>query len=129
MGLVRSLALATTLALAGCAGTVTVPILGGGPGTPGDPRVLDDALRGVQSAGYQPLRVDEAAGRFIVLARSDRNGLTRFLVQCFREGYVSIEAEGPGVSRDEGHLRLPAAVAQEYRRIALAVSTGIGVRR
>lgn len=129
MRFARSLALAGLLALAGCAGSITTPVLGGGPGASGDPRVLDDAMHGVQAVGYQPLRVDPAAGRFVVLAQSDRNGLTQFAVQCFREGFVSIVPDGPGITQEGERFRMPGPIAQEYRRLAFAVSAAIEVRR
>jgi hypothetical protein len=113
----------------GCAGARTVPVLGGGPGRPGDPEILRDAVRAVQVLGYQPHGLDMPHGTFYLLARSDRTGLTRFTVQCFSDGYVSIVPEGGSVRRVGDEMQLVPRLHDEYLRLAAAIGAGIEVRR
>ncbi len=116
------------LSLAGCASAVPISILGGGPGRPGDPRIFDDAVRGAQSAGYQPQQLDPEAGRFSLLARTDRTGRTRFVVQCFADGYVSVVPEGSRVTHQGEELALPPRVRDEYARVTASIVGAIEVR-
>lgn len=113
----------------GCGGARAVPVLGGGPGRPGDPEILRDAVRAVQVLGYQPHGLDAAHGTFYVLARSDRTGLTRFTVQCFSDGYVSVVPEGGAVRRSGEELVLVPRLHDEYLRLAASIGSGIEVRR
>ncbi len=124
----RSLLALCLAVLPACANVATVPVLGAGPGRAGDPSILDDAIRGAQQAGYQPLRIDADRGRFVLISRADRSGLTRFEVQCFAEGWISIVPTDGTVERDEEHIRAPAGVRAEYLRLAAEISRVIAVR-
>lgn len=121
--------LASCAALSACAGPRLVPVLGGGPGRPGDPHILGDAAGAVQVLGYQPRALDAEHGSFYVTARSDRSGLTRFTVQCFSDGFVSILPSGGAVTREGDALRLPPRIHQEYLRLAASIAASIEVRR
>jgi hypothetical protein len=121
-------ALACLCALTACGGPPPVPILGGGPGTPGDPEILRDAIRSVQTLGYQPRGIDAPHGTFYVVSRTDRTGATRFTVQCFREGWVSVVAEGGTIERIGSEIRLTRRMRDEYGRVASAIAAGIEVR-
>ena len=116
-------------ALSACAGARAVHVLGGGPGRPGDPEILRDAVRAVQVLGYQPHSLDAVHGTFYVLARTDRTGLTRFTVQCFSDGYVSIVPEGGTVRRQSEELVLMPRLREEYIRLAASIGTSIEVRQ
>jgi len=123
------LVVAASVLASGCAGARTVPVLGGGPGRPGDPEILRDAVRAVQVLGYQPHALDAPHGTFYVLARSDRTGLTRFTVQCFSDGYVSVVPEGGAVRRVGEQMQLVPRLYDEYVRLAASIGSGIEVRR
>jgi hypothetical protein len=123
------LVIAASTIAPGCARAHMVPILGGGPGRPGDPEILRDAVRALQVLGYQPQALDATHGTFHVIARSDRSGLTRFVVQCFSDGYVSIVPEGGSVRRVGEETQLLPRVHDEYLRLAASIGSGIEVRR
>jgi hypothetical protein len=116
-----------SLACSAC-GAVTTQVLAAGPGTAGDPHLLDDAIRGAHMAGYQAMRIDAERGRFEVVARSDRSGLTRFTIQCFREGWVTIVPSDGPVTRVEGAIRVPARLRDEHGRLAAEIQRMIEVR-
>lgn len=117
------------LTLSACGGSRLDPVLGAGPGRPGDPEIFHDAVRALSTLGYQPHGLDAPHGTFYVIARSDRTGRTRFTVQCFADGYVSLVPEGGHVERDGEQLRLGRHTHEEYLRLAAALGTGIEVRR
>jgi hypothetical protein len=83
----------------------------------------------VQVLGYQPHGLDAPHGTFYVLARSDRTGLTRFTVQCFSDGYVSLVPEGGSVRRVGEEVHLLPRLHDEYVRLAASIGSGIEVRR
>jgi hypothetical protein len=118
---------AVGLALAGCGGVASAP-LAAGPGRPGDPRVLDDAIRGAQLAGYPALRIDAQHGRFEVVARADRSGLTRFTVQCWREGWVTVVPTEGAITHRGHEVIVSPRVRDEQRRLAAELSRVIEVR-
>jgi hypothetical protein len=124
-----SLALGIVVLVLGAAGCNVVPshVLGAGPVSPGDPRLLDDVILAVRGAGYRPLELEPESGRFELVAQSDRRGETRFVVQCFSDGWVSILPVGPGVTESDGHLSMPRALRNEYGALAEAIDEGLVV--
>lgn len=109
-------------------GTVAAHVLGAGPGTPGDPRIFDDAIRGAQVAGYQPLRIDAEHGRFELVSRVDRSGLTRFAVQCHADGWVTIVPSEGALERRGDEVRVSPGLRNEQGRIAAEIGRAVEVR-
>lgn len=128
MASLRPLFLAAALAVAPAC-VSTVPILGAGPGRPGDPWLFDDAVRGANAAGYHDVASDPEHGRFEVVARADRTGATRFVVQCFSDGWISIVVTGPRVHREGDHLVLHPRVRAEYTAFAEELGEALTVSR
>jgi hypothetical protein len=102
-------------------------VLGSGPFVTRDGLVLDRVVAAVQEAGYLPRDVDEAQGRFEVVAQRDLRGETRFVVQCTSDGWIVVTPEGPAVERDRGHIVLPGALANEYASLVTALEAGVAV--
>lgn len=122
--------LAVVLAfVAGCGGA-PVPVLGAGPFEDADAALLDDALTAARTAGYRPTAIEREHGRFEVVARSDGRGATRFVVQCFADGWISIVARGPRVREEaDGRFSMPSAVRTEYTALAEEIDRTVTVLR
>lgn len=116
------------LMLDACGSSSLAPVLGAGPARPGDPELFRDAVRALSSLGYSPHDLDAPHGTFVVIARSDRTGHTRFTVQCFADGYVSIAPDGGRTTREGEQFRLGRRTHEEYLRLAAALGAGIEVR-
>lgn len=112
----RAIAIATAIAASGC--TVTAPLLGAGPARAGDVRLLDDALTAARVAGYRPIEIDPEHGRFVVIAHSDQSGRTRFGIQCFQDGFLSVVPRGPTIDPEGRRFRMPAGLREEYAALA-----------
>ena len=89
--------------------------------------MLDRVVAAVQEAGYLPRDVDEAQGRFEVVAQRDVRGETRFVVQCTSDGWIVVTAEGPGIDRGRGHIVAPGLIADEYASLVIALEAGVAV--
>ncbi|MDQ3035475.1 MAG: hypothetical protein M3Y87_23925 [Myxococcota bacterium] len=124
----RIAALAIVLALPGCGATRRAPLLGVGPYVTRDGLVLDRVLTAAQEAGYLPREIDEAHGRFEVIARSDLRGRARFLVQCTADGWIVVLPEGPAIEREPDHVTIPGHLLAEYQALVLALESGVAVR-
>lgn len=105
--------------------TVSTPILGAGPARPGDPMAFDDALRGARAAGYHAVDEEPEAGRFSIVSRTDRSGATRFVVQCYSDGWISIVVVGPRVQRVGDRLVMHPRLRAEYAALAEEVAGAI----
>lgn len=122
-----SLLLVLAALFSGCR-TARAPILGSGPLGTVDGTLFEDVIFAAESAGYRPIELEPAAGRFAVVARSDGRGGTRFVVQCFADGWVSITPTGPGIEMlDDGRLEMPTRVRDEYAALAEEVDRSITV--
>lgn len=111
-----------------CNTTRRLPVLGAGPYVTRDGLVLDRVVAAVQEAGYLPRDIDEARGRFEVVAQGDLHGQTRFVVQCTSDGWIVVLPEGPGIERHGGHTVVPGHVAIEYASLVIALESGVAVR-
>jgi hypothetical protein len=123
VGLRRAIALVVgvAFAMAGCHHAARVPLLGIGPLRAGDPTLYDDALRAVRAAGHAPVRTDPVHGRFSVRALSDPSRETLFVVQCSRDGYVTVAPEGRLVTRQGDLFEVTRAVREEWTDLVLAL--------
>lgn len=121
-------ALVVVLATPACATTRRVPLLGAGPYVTRDGLVLERVLVAAQEAGYLPRAIDEAQGRFEVIAHSDMRGQTRFVVQCTSDGWIVVLPDGPRVERHARHSVVPGHLAHEYEAFVIALEGGIAAR-
>jgi hypothetical protein len=89
----------------------------------------DRSVGGLRAAGYEPIAADPARGRLSVASRSHPSsyGGARFELQLFREGWVQVKVAGPVVlAQGPGHVRLPAALAQEYETFIFELARILG---
>ncbi len=121
----RGLAIAAALACAGCHATSAVPFVGLGPIRVGDPTLYDDAVAAARDAGHVLVRADPAHGRFAVRARSDPSRGTVLVVQCSRDGYVTIHPEGSSVVRRGDEIDAPPALRREWLELAIAIDENV----
>lgn len=125
---VAALALALSLALGACASTHPIPPLGAGPYVAEDGLVFGRVLAAAQEAGYLPRAIDEAHGRFELIARSDLRGQLYFRVQCTSDGWIVVLPDGPSISRDErGRFELTRHLAREYEALVAAIESRVAV--
>ena len=114
--------------IGGCGG-VPAPPLGAGPIDRVEGGIFEETLIAVRTAGYRPIDIEAESGRFVVIARSDSQGATRFVVQCFRDGWISVVPSGPGVTEAGGRYSMPRAIRTEYARLAEEIDQAMTVGR
>ena len=129
MGTWRALVLMMLVsASAGCHRDGLVPLLAVGPVRTGA-AVFEDAVRVARESGHPAIRTDPEHGRFAVRALADPSRQIVFVVQCSRDGYVTIVPEGGGVVRTGDSFRLTTAMRTEYGELAIALERGIPEER
>ena len=114
----------TAIAAVGCH-THAVPLLGTGPFRVDDPGVYDDALVASRRAGHPAIRVDPDHGRFAVRAQSDPMRQTVFIVQCSRDGFVTVTPTGGRVVRTRDTFVVPPALRTEWTNLVWALEHAI----
>jgi hypothetical protein len=117
------------LAASGCGQLVSMPIVGVGPFESMSGAVLDDAMRAARASGYPPASVDRERGRFAVTSWNDPRRETQLVVQCSRDGWIVITAEGGRAVREGEVLRVPRAVLDEIGSLATAIERGVSGAR
>jgi hypothetical protein len=123
LGLVVSLLLAV-----GCGGgPVRVPQLGLGPFQPGDGSVFEETMRAAIATGHMPTQADPVHGRFVLLATSDPFRETRFVVQCYADGWVTVSPSGRRVEVTGTSFRVPHEVRAEYAQLVIGLERGVTV--
>jgi hypothetical protein len=123
------LAIALTLASAGCNRLVRTPSMIVGPisGAP-SAVVFDRLIRSAQAQGYTLIDTDVARGVFRAASRTTpEHSLS---VQCYADGHVMIEPAGPRIRRrgDQG-FGAPRALREEQVSFARALAAHAGVAR
>ncbi|MFO0680960.1 MAG: hypothetical protein U0234_02865 [Sandaracinus sp.] len=121
----RVLGVLGLLACAGCHATTAVPIVGIGPMRVGDATLYDDALAAVRESGHTLVQADPAHGRFAVRARTDPTRRTLLVVQCSRDGYLTIHPEGGDVVRRGDEIDVSPALRTEWLELALAIEAAV----
>ena len=130
MGLVCRATLALLLTcVAGCHHAAMMPLLAVGPLHRGDAGVLDEALDAARASGHPSFHSDLEHGRFVVHANSDPSRRARFVVQCSRDGYVTITPEGDGVVREGDRFTMPREMRDEYAELAVVLERAIPEER
>lgn len=117
----RCLAALAALTCVGCHATTAVPLVGLGPMRVGDPTLYDDALTAVRETGHTLVYADPARGRLAVRAHADPTRRTVLVVQCSRDGYLTIFPEGRGVVREGDALIVEPALRREWLELAIAL--------
>jgi hypothetical protein len=112
-------------ALAGCHGPVYTPMLGIGPLRAEDPTLFDDAMSAVRETGHPPVRSDPEHGVFSVRANSDPQRRTLFLVQCSRDGFVTVTPSGGDVVREGDHFLVSRAMRTEWAELVMAIERSV----
>ncbi len=121
----RALILVAALSGAGCARTTRAPLLGIGPFRPGDPTLYDDAIAAARDAGHPAVRTDPERGLFAVRAASDPMRRTYFVVQCSRDGFLTITPQSPDIVRTGDSFTLSRELRDEYGELVLALERSI----
>lgn len=121
----RGLVALVALACAGCHATAAVPLVGLGPMRAGDPTLYDDALAVARETGHTLVHADPVHGRFAVRARTDPTRRTVIVVQCSRDGYLTIYPDGGDVVRRGDALDVSAALRTEWLELAIAIEAGV----
>jgi hypothetical protein len=119
-----ALAIVATIAVGCASGPRRVPLLGAGPFHLHGGLAISEILRTAELEGYHPEEIDEAHGRFRVLARSDTRGRTTFTIQCTSDGWITIRPEGPEIDHHLDTVLLPRRLAEEYVDLSVALSRG-----
>jgi hypothetical protein len=120
-----ALVLFGSAALTGCHGAVYTPVLGVGPLRANDPTLFDDAMSAVREAGHPPVRSDPEHGVFSVRAMSDPQRRTLFLVQCSRDGFVTVTPTGGDVVREGDRFLVSRAVRAEWTELVMAIERSV----
>ena len=105
----------------GCHREVHAPLLALGPLRADDPTLYDDAVRAAAESGHRPVRVDPEHGRFAVRANTDPSRETVFVVQCSRDGYITIVPQGGRVVRAGDEFELWPELRCEYAQFAIGM--------
>lgn len=113
------------IAIAGCHGPVHVPTLGVGPLRADDPTLFDDTLTAVRAAGHPPVRSDPEHGRFTVRATSDPGRATLFVIQCSRDGFVTVTPSGGNVTREGETYVVSRELRTEWADLVMAIERSV----
>lgn len=74
-----------------------------------------------RAAGHPPLHADAEHGRFEVRASSDPTRETTFVVQCSRDGFVTVTPEGRRVIRNGDTFEVTPEVRREWAELVIAI--------
>jgi hypothetical protein len=113
------------IALASGCHARSTPLLGIGPLRRDDPTLYDDALAVARESGHAPVEADSVHGRFSVRATSDPTRRTVFIVQCSRDGFITVTPEGPRVARQGDAFMMTRALGQEWRDLVVSIERGV----
>lgn len=100
-------------------------MLGVGPLRANDPTLFDDALTAVREAGHPPVHSDPAHGSFSVRASSDPQRRTLFVVQCSRDGFVTVTPSGGAVVREGDRFLVSRALRDEWAELVMAIERSV----
>lgn len=128
--ILRLLGIAALMATAGCHhGAVQVPLLGVGPLRAEDPTLYDDVIAALRSAGHPPVRSDPEHGRFTVRATSDPNRSTVFVVQCSRDGFVTVAPQGARIEHHGDQFVVSTELRTEWAELIMAIERTVAETR
>jgi hypothetical protein len=113
------------IVVAGCHGPAHVPLLGVGPLRVGDPTLFDDTVTAVRAAGHPPVRSDPEHGRFTVRATADPTRATLFVIQCSRDGYVTVMPTGGHVTRTGDLFEVSQEIRNEWADLVMAIERSV----
>ena len=115
------------IAVSGCHPRA-VPLLGYGPIRADDPTLFEDAVSAARTAGHPPVSTDPTHGSFVVRAYEDPTRSTIFVVQCSRDGYLTIVPTGPHVVRIGDRFLVDPDVRNELAELVAALERAIPER-